>query len=192
MSAFIAGSNPCQSMGSADYRCHQYGTDRQSPIWVDPVRSSNGGREQLAGRWNPTCLQHIHRKLETWPTPIAGLIVDGLGQCRGPRLVVAVGGFWWGSPGSSTPWRVPWGCSISAPPYFRRRGRCDSCNLCRQRGQVVPRPPRPCCGNHRSGVRRRRGYHCVIPIQLTIAALGYAATFFWFGVFQGGIIFLVA
>ena len=191
MSAFIAGSKPpvnrwvqliigviCMALIAN----LQYGWT----LFVHPMEAANN--------WPVAGIQlafSIFIALETWLTPIAGLIVDGLGPRRGPRLVVAVGGILVG-----IAWVINALASSLGMLYL---GAAIS-------GVGAGAIYATCVGNAVKWFPDRRGLAVgitaagfgggaaitVIPIQLTIAALGYAATFFWFGVFQGGIIFLVA
>src|SRR6201987_2193656 len=126
--------------------------------------------------------------LETWLTPLEGWIVDTLGPQRGPKLMVAAGGGF-----------VALGWLINA-----WAGSLEMLYL----GAVVSGIGAggiyaTCVGNAVKWVPDRRGLAVgctgagfgagaavtVIPIQMMIASIGYADTFFWFALGQGGVIF---
>ncbi len=129
--------------------------------------------------------------LETWLTPVEGWIVDSLGPQRGPKLMVAAGGVF-----------VAIGWLINA-----KAGSLEMLYL----GAVISGVGAggiyaTCVGNAVKWFPDRRGLAVgftaagfgagaavtVIPIQMMIASIGYADTFFWFALGQGGIIFIVA
>jgi OFA family oxalate/formate antiporter-like MFS transporter len=129
--------------------------------------------------------------LETWLTPVQGWIVDSLGPNRGPKLMVAAGGLF-----------VALGWLINA-----KAGSLEMLYL----GAVVSGIGAggiyaTCVGNAVKWFPDRRGLAVgltaagfgagaavtVIPIQMMIASIGYADTFFWFALGQGGIIFALA
>jgi OFA family oxalate/formate antiporter-like MFS transporter len=129
--------------------------------------------------------------LETWLTPVEGWIVDSLGPRRGPSLMVAAGGVM-----VAIGWLInAWAGSL-AMLYF---------------GSVVSGIGAggiyaTCVGNAVKWFPDRRGLAVgltaagfgagaavtVIPIQRMIASIGYADTFFWFALGQGGVIFVLA
>jgi hypothetical protein len=56
-------------------------------LFVNPINKAHG--------WSIASIQlafNIFIALETWPTPIHCWIADGIGERRGPKLMVAVGG----------------------------------------------------------------------------------------------------
>jgi OFA family oxalate/formate antiporter-like MFS transporter len=149
---------------------------------------------QAANNWPVAGIQvafSIFVALETWLTPVEGWIVDSLGPQRGPKLVVAVGGILVG-----IAWIINSLAGSLGMLYF---GAAVS-------GVGAGAVYATCVGNAVKWFPDRRGLAVgitaagfgagaaitVIPIQLMIAGLGYAATFFWFGVIQGGIIFVIA
>src|ERR1700742_3843484 len=129
--------------------------------------------------------------LETWLTPVEGWIVDSLGPRRGPSLMVAAGGVM-----VAIGWLInAWAGSLPML-YF---------------GSVVSGIGAggiyaTCVGNAVKWFPDRRGLAVgltaagfgagaavtVIPIQMMIASVGYAETFFWFAIIQGAIIFVLA
>jgi len=129
--------------------------------------------------------------LETWLTPIEGWIADRLGPHRGPRLVVAIGGLfvalgWIVNSYAETLTMLYVGAAISGVGG----------------GAVYS----VCVGNAVKWFADRRGLAVgltaagygagsalsVIPMRMMIGSSGYEATFFWFGLVQGGVVFLVA
>jgi MFS transporter, OFA family, oxalate/formate antiporter len=129
--------------------------------------------------------------LETWLTPLEGWIADTLGATRGPKVVAAAGGIL-----VASGW-ITNSLASSLPMLYLGAALSGT-----GAGAVYS----VCVGNAVKWFADRRGLAVgitaggfgagaaltVIPIRMTIAAHGYAATFFWFGLIQGGIIFLVA
>jgi MFS transporter, OFA family, oxalate/formate antiporter len=128
--------------------------------------------------------------LETWLTPIEGFIVDSLGQ-RGPKLMIAVGGLL-----AALGWLInSWANSLE----MLYLGAIIS-------GVGAGGVYATCVGNAVKWFPDRRGLAVgctaagfgagaavtVIPIQMMIASIGYADTFFWFALGQGGIVFVLA
>lgn len=146
-----------------------------------------------AHSWDVASIQvafSIFVALETWMTPLQGWIVDSLGQ-RGPRLMVAAGGVF-----------VAIGWLINS--------RAESLEMLYV-GAVISGVGAggiyaTCVGNAVKWFPDRRGLAVgctaagfgagaavtVIPIQMMIASLGYADTFFWFALAQGGTILALA
>jgi OFA family oxalate/formate antiporter-like MFS transporter len=128
--------------------------------------------------------------LETWLTPIQGWIVDSLGV-RGPKFMVAAGGIM-----AALGWLInSWATSLGML-YF---GAMIS-------GVGAGAVYATCVGNAVKWFPDRRGLAVgltaagfgagaavtVIPIQKMIASVGYAQTFFWFALVQGGVVFVLA
>ena len=153
--------------------------------FVNPMAKANS--------WDVASIQvafSIFVALETWLTPLEGWIVDSLGQ-RGPKLMVAAGGV-----------MVAIGWLINA-----KAGSLEMLYL----GAVVSGVGAgaiyaTCVGNAVKWFPDRRGLAVgltaagfgagaavtVIPIQMMIASIGYADTFFWFALGQGIVIFVLA
>src|ERR1700744_3407298 len=147
-----------------------------------------------ANSWDVAGIQvafAIFVALETWLTPIEGWIVDSLGPQRGPRLMVAAGGVM-----VLIGWLInAWAGSLQA----LYAGAIVS-------GIGAGGIYATCVGNAVKWFPDRRGLAVgltaagfgagaavtVIPIQMMIASVGYAETFFWFAIIQGGIVFVVA
>jgi OFA family oxalate/formate antiporter-like MFS transporter len=129
--------------------------------------------------------------LETWLTPVEGWIVDSLGPRRGPKLMVAVGGIC-----------VAIGWLINAKANSLEMLYLGAVVSGIGAGGIYA----TCVGNAVKWFPDRRGLAVgltaagfgagaavtVIPIQKMIASIGYADTFFWFALGQGGIIFVLA
>jgi MFS transporter, OFA family, oxalate/formate antiporter len=129
--------------------------------------------------------------LETWLTPVQGWIVDRLGPRRGPKLMVAVGGVLIG---------IAWIINAYADslPMLYLGASISGVGA----GGIYA----TCVGNAVKWFPDRRGLAVgltaagfgagaaltVIPIRAIIAAQGYAAAFFWFGIVQGAIVFVLA
>jgi OFA family oxalate/formate antiporter-like MFS transporter len=129
--------------------------------------------------------------LETWLTPLEGWIVDRLGPRSGPKLMIAGGGIL-----VAIAWIIDSMASTLGLLYL---GAVLS-------GTGAGAVYATCVGNAVKWFPDRRGLAVgltaagfgagaaltVIPIRAVIAAHGYAAAFFWFGLVQGAIIFVLA
>lgn len=155
-------------------------------FFVNPINKAHG--------WSLASIQFafsIFIALETWLTPIHGWIADGLGPRRGPKIVIAAGGL-----------LVALGWIINS--------RAESLEML-YLGAVVGGAGggavyATCVGQAVKWFPDRRGLAVgltaagygagtaitVIPILNTINAYGYQAAFFWFGLVQGGLVFILA
>jgi MFS transporter, OFA family, oxalate/formate antiporter len=129
--------------------------------------------------------------LETWLTPLQGWIVDRLGPTTGPKLMIAFGGVL-----VAIAWIID-AMASSLPTLYL--GAVLS-------GTGAGAVYATCVGNAVKWFPDRRGLAVgltaagfgagaaltVIPIRAVIAGAGYAAAFFWFGLVQGAIIFVLA
>ncbi len=155
-------------------------------LFVHPMATAN--------KWPVAGIQlafAIFVALETWLTPLEGWIADSLGPHRGPKLVVAVGGIL-----VAIAWIINFFDGSLSALYF---GAALS-------GVGAGAVYATCVGNAVKWFPDRRGLAVgitaagfgagaaitVVPIRMMIASVGYSSTFFWFGLIQGGIIFLVA
>jgi OFA family oxalate/formate antiporter-like MFS transporter len=155
-------------------------------LFVGPMNKAHG--------WEIADIQlafSIFVALETWLTPVQGWIVDRLGPQRGPKLMVAVGGILIG---------IAWIINAYADslPMLYLGASISGVGA----GGIYA----TCVGNAVKWFPDRRGLAVgltaagfgagaaltVIPIRAIIAAQGYAAAFFWFGILQGAIVFLLA
>ena len=154
-------------------------------LFVHPMSKAHG--------WSIADIQiafSLFVALETWLTPIEGWIVDRIGPRNGPRLMFAFGGVLVAIAWIVNSRRRP-ADALLRGGAFRHRRRRGLCDLRRQRGQMVSRPPRargrPTAAGFGAGAALT-----VIPIRAVIAAHGYAAAFFWFGLVQGAVVFVIA
>jgi MFS transporter, OFA family, oxalate/formate antiporter len=129
--------------------------------------------------------------LETWLTPIEGWIVDRIGAKNGPRLVIAFGGVvialaWIINSFADSLGMLYLGAALSGIGA----------------GAIYA----TCVGNAVKWFPDRRGLAVgltaagfgagaaltVVPIREVIAAFGYESAFFWFGLIQGAVVFVLA
>ena len=129
--------------------------------------------------------------LETWLTPIQGWIVDRIGAKNGPRLMVAFGGVviaigWIINSAAESLRDLYLGAALSGigagAIYATSVGNAVKW-FPDHRGLAV--------GLTAAGFGAGAAL-TVIPIRAVIAAHGYAAAFFWFGLLQGAIVFILA
>jgi MFS transporter, OFA family, oxalate/formate antiporter len=155
-------------------------------LFVNPINKAHG--------WSIASIQlafAIFIALETWLTPIEGWIVDNLGAQRGPKLVVAFGGIMVGIgwvinayAGSLT--MLYLGAVIS--------GIGGGAVYATSVGLAVKWFP------DRRGLAvglTAAGYGAgaaltVIPIRFVIDTYSYETAFLWFGLVQGGVVFVMA
>ena len=143
--------------------------------------------------WDVAAIQvafSVFIALETWFTPITGWIADRLGPHKGPRMVVAIGGLlvaigWVINSYAGTLSMLYLGAVISGVGG----------------GAVYS----VCVGNAVKWFADRRGLAVgltaagygagaaltVIPMRMVIGSSGYEAAFFWFGLVQGGAVFVL-
>ena len=155
-------------------------------LFVNPMNKAHG--------WIVADIQvafSIFVALETWLTPVAGWIADRLGPERGPKVVVAFGGVL-----IAIGWIVNAYAESLSVLYL---GACIS-------GIGAGAIYATCVGNSVKWFPDRRGLAVgltaagfgagaaltVVPIRAVIAANGYEAAFFWFGLVQGAIVFILA
>jgi len=155
-------------------------------LFVNPINKEHG--------WSIASIQlafSIFIALETWLTPIEGWIVDSLGARRGPKLMVAFGGItvalgWIINSTAQSLEMLYFGAVISGIGGGAIYATCV--------GQAVKWFP------DRRGLAvglTAAGYGAgaaisVVPIRAVIESHGYEAAFFWFGLIQGGIVFVLA
>jgi OFA family oxalate/formate antiporter-like MFS transporter len=155
-------------------------------LFVNPINKAHG--------WAIASIQvafSIFIALETWLTPIEGWIVDVLGPQRGPKLVVAFGGIMvaagWAIEAHAASLSILYlGASVSGIGGGAIYATCV--------GMAVKWFP------DRRGLAvglTAAGYGAgsaltVIPIRYVIDTYGYESAFLWFGLMQGGIVFVPA
>src|SRR5579862_6714354 len=155
-------------------------------LFVNPINKANG--------WSITSIQvafAIFIALETWLTPIEGWIVDVLGPQRGPKLVVSIGGIF-----VAAGWVINSVADSLSVLYLGAivGGIGGGAVYATSVGHAVKWFP------DRRGLAvglTAAGYGAgaaltVIPIRYVIDTSGYQAAFFWFGLFQGGVVFVLA
>jgi len=155
-------------------------------LFVNPINKAHG--------WSIASIQvafAIFIALETWLTPIEGWIVDILGPTRGPKLVVAAGGIF-----VAIGWVINGYAESLEMLYFGAvvSGIGGGAIYATSVGMAVKWFP------DRRGLAvglTAAGYGAgaaltVIPIQGVIASYGYQTAFIWFGVIQGGVVFVLA
>ena len=155
-------------------------------LFVNPINNAHG--------WSIASIQFafaIFIALETWLTPIQGWIVDILGPRNGPRIMVAFGGFMVG---------VGWVINSTADTLTMLyagaiiSGAGGGAVYATSVGHAVKWFP------DRRGLAvglTAAGYGAgaaltVIPIRYVIDTSGYQAAFLWFGLIQGGVVFVLA
>jgi OFA family oxalate/formate antiporter-like MFS transporter len=154
-------------------------------FFVNPINKAHG--------WSIASIQFafaIFIALETWLTPIHGWIADSLGKV-GPKLVIAVGGLcvaagWIINSYATTLELLYFGAVVGGTGGGAVYATCV--------GLAVKWFP------DRRGLAvglTAAGYGAgtaltVIPILAVINSAGYEAAFFWFGLVQGGLVFLLA
>ena len=155
-------------------------------LFVHPMSSAH--------RWPIASIQvafSIFVALETWLTPLEGWIADRLGATRGPKLVIAVGGVL-----VALGWLVCGRAASLGALYF------GAVLTGTGAGAVYT----ACVGNAVKWFPDRRGLAVgltaagfgagaaltVVPIRYVIETSGYASAFFWFGLIQGAIVFVLA
>ena len=155
-------------------------------FFVNPINKAHG--------WSLASIQFafaIFIALETWLTPIEGWIVDNLGARTGPKLVVAFGGIM-----VALGWIINSYAQSLEMLYLGAvvGGTGGGAVYATSVGQAVKWFP------DRRGLAvglTAAGYGAgtaltVIPITMVISSYGYETAFFWFGLVQGGLVFLLA
>jgi OFA family oxalate/formate antiporter-like MFS transporter len=154
-------------------------------LFVGPMNKARG--------WDVASIQlafSIFVALETWLTPLEGWIVDLLGARRGAKLMVAFGGIciaigWVINAEADTLTMLYFGAAISGIGGGAVYATCV--------GQAVKWFP------DRRGLAvglTAAGFGAgaaltVVPIRAVIDGAGYQAAFFWFGLGQGAIVFVL-
>ena len=156
-------------------------------LFVHPINAAHKD-------WSVAAIQvafSIFIALETWLTPIEGWIVDRIGPQNGPKLMVAFGGImvalgWIINSYANTLEMLYFGAVVGGTGGGAVYATCV--------GQAVKWFP------DRRGLAvglTAAGYGAgaaltVVPIREVVANFGYQTAFFWFGLVQGGIVFLLA
>jgi len=155
-------------------------------LFVRPINVAHG--------WSIASIQvafSIFVALETWLTPVEGWIVDLLGAQRGPKLMVAFGGVfialgWIVNSKAETLSMLYLGAVLAAigggAVYATAVGQAVKWFPDR-RGLAV--------GLTAAGFGAGAAL-TVVPIREVIDSSGYQTAFFWFGLVQGAVVFLLA
>jgi len=155
-------------------------------LFVNPINK--------ATNWSVADIQiafSIFVALETWLTPVQGWLADNLGPRNGPRLVTAAGGI-----------LVALGWIINANAGSLVMLYVGAAVTGTGAGAVYA----TCVGNAVKWFPDRRGLAVgltaagfgagaaitVVPIRMVIDSAGYQSAFFWFGLVQGLVVFLLA
>jgi OFA family oxalate/formate antiporter-like MFS transporter len=129
--------------------------------------------------------------LETWATPLNGWIADRLGPHIGPRIVMGAGGFLVG-----IGWIIDSYASSLPELYIggALSGLGSGAVYCTAVGTAVKwfKDHRGLAVGLVAGGFGAGAALTIIPIRMVIEANGYASAFFWFGIFQGGIVLIVS
>ena len=155
-------------------------------LFVRPINAAHG--------WSIASIQvafSIFVALETWLTPVEGWIVDKIGPQNGPRMMVAFGGVF-----IALGWIVNSKAESLEMLYFGAvlAGIGGGAVYATAVGQAVKWFP------DRRGLAvglTAAGFGAgaaitVVPIREVIASFGYQSAFFWFGLVQGAIVFMIA
>ena len=155
-------------------------------LFVRPINAAHG--------WSIASIQvafSIFVALETWLTPVEGWIVDRIGAKNGPRMMVAFGGVF-----IALGWIVNSKAESLEMLYFGAvlAGIGGGAIYATAVGQAVKWFP------DRRGLAvglTAAGFGAgaaltVVPIREMIGSSGYQSTFFWFGLVQGVIVFVIA
>jgi MFS transporter, OFA family, oxalate/formate antiporter len=155
-------------------------------LFVHPIAAKHG--------WSVAAIQFafsVFVALETWLTPLEGWLVDRMGSHKGPKLMVAFGGItiaagWIVNSYANSLEMLYLGAVLAGTGGGAVYATCV--------GQAVKWFP------DRRGLAvgiTAAGFGAgaaltVVPIREMIASAGYESTFFWFGLGQGAIVFMLA
>jgi OFA family oxalate/formate antiporter-like MFS transporter len=166
-------------------------------LFVNPMRTAHPSwtADFLWWHWDTltgiTFAFTVFIALETWLTPIQGWIVDNLGPQRGPKLVVAFGGIM-----VAAGWAIN-SIAETLPMLYLGAvvgGTGGGAVYATSVGQAVKWFPdrRGLAVGLTAGGYGAGAVLTVIPIQYVIETSGYQAAFLWFGLLQGGVVFILA
>ena len=155
-------------------------------LFVNPINKAHG--------WSLASIQFafsIFIALETWLTPIEGWIVDSLGARRGPKLVIAFGGIMVGLGWIINSYAQSLGMLYLGAVVGGTGGGAVYATCVGQAVKWFPDRRGLAVGLTAAGYGAGAALS-VIPIRAVIDSAGYEAAFFWFGLIQGGIVFIIA
>jgi OFA family oxalate/formate antiporter-like MFS transporter len=155
-------------------------------LFVNPINKAHG--------WSLASIQFafsIFIALETWLTPIEGWIVDSLGARRGPKLMIAFGGIMVGLGWIINSYAQSLGMLYLGAVVGGTGGGAVYATCVGQAVKWFPDRRGLAVGLTAAGYGAGSALS-VIPIRAVIASAGYEAAFFWFGLIQGGVVFILA
>ncbi|MFZ2066354.1 MAG: oxalate/formate MFS antiporter [Xanthobacteraceae bacterium] len=155
-------------------------------LFVNPINKAHG--------WSLASIQFafsIFIALETWLTPIEGWIVDSLGARRGPKLMIAFGGIMVGLGWIINSYAQSLGMLYLGAAVGGTGGGAVYATCVGQAVKWFPDRRGLAVGLTAAGYGAGSALS-VIPIRAVIASAGYEAAFFWFGLIQGGVVFILA
>jgi MFS transporter, OFA family, oxalate/formate antiporter len=155
-------------------------------LFVNPINKAHG--------WSLASIQFafsIFIALETWLTPIEGWIVDSLGARRGPKLVIAFGGIMVGLGWIINSYAQSLGMLYLGAVVGGTGGGAVYATCVGQAVKWFPDRRGLAVGLTAAGYGAGAALS-VIPIRAVIDSAGYEAAFFWFGLVQGGVVFILA
>jgi MFS transporter, OFA family, oxalate/formate antiporter len=155
-------------------------------LFVNPINKAHG--------WSLASIQFafaIFIALETWLTPIEGWIVDSLGARRGPKLVIAFGGIMVGLGWIINSYAQSLGMLYLGAVVGGTGGGAVYATCVGQAVKWFPDRRGLAVGLTAAGYGAGAAIS-VIPIRAVIDSAGYEAAFFWFGLVQGAIVFILA
>ena len=155
-------------------------------LFVNPINKAHG--------WDIAAIQlafSIFIALETWLTPIEGWIVDNMSPQNGARLMVAFGSIlvaigWVINSRADTLTMLYLGSIVSGIGGGAIYATCVGLAV-----KWFPDKRGLAVGLTAAGYGAGTAL-TVIPIRAVIDTYGYEAAFFWFGIIQGGIAFVLA
>ena len=156
-------------------------------LFVHPINAAHKD-------WSIAAIQvafSVFIALETWLTPIEGWIVDRIGPHSGPKLMVAFGGVmialgWIVNSRADT-----LGILYLGAVFAGTGGGAVYATCVGQAVKWFPDRRGLAVGLTAAGFGAGAAL-TVVPIRSVIASSGYGTAFFWFGLVQGAIVFLLA
>jgi len=155
-------------------------------LFVNPIAQKHG--------WSVAAIQvafSIFVALETWLTPIEGWIVDKIGPQNGPKLMVAFGGVLIAAGWIVNSYAETLGMLYLGAVLAGIGGGAIYATCVGQAVKWFPDRRGLAVGITAAGFGAGAAL-TVVPIREVIAAAGYESAFFWFGLGQGVIVFMLA
>lgn len=155
-------------------------------LFVNPIAQKHG--------WSVAAIQvafSIFVALETWLTPVEGWIVDKIGPQNGPKLMVAFGGITIAAGWIVNSYADSLGMLYLGAVLAGIGGGAIYATCVGQSVKWFPDRRGLAVGITAAGFGAGAAL-TVVPIREVIAAAGYESAFFWFGLGQGVIVFMLA